>query len=224
MKTIAIVPAAGRGRRLGLKISKPFVLLGGEPIIIRTLKALESSNHIDEIILAVERSRISAIKRLLKKHRIRKVTAVVKGGATRFESVRNCLTALDRSAGIVLIHDGARPLIGKALIKNSIRLARKYGGCVVAVPENDTVKLVDENLFVKKTLDRRSIFRAGTPQTFRRDLLERAYRLNLKRATDDASLVEMLGEKVKILEGSYKNIKITTKEDLKIAEALLKHR
>ncbi|MDD5422472.1 MAG: 2-C-methyl-D-erythritol 4-phosphate cytidylyltransferase, partial [Candidatus Omnitrophica bacterium] len=118
--------------------------------------------------------------------------------------------------------DAARPFIESYLIEKSIRAARKTGGCIVAVPESDTVKLVDSGLFIKDTLDRNRVFRAQTPQVFRRDLIQKAYgRLKHAKATDDAGLVEMAGGRVKVIMGSYRNIKITTKEDLKLAEVLL---
>lgn len=222
LRTVAIVPAAGPGRRLGLKVKKPFVLLRGRPLVTYALSALESSPSIDAIIVAVNGPSLKRFRHLIKKYRFAKIIDVVAGGKTRFESVRNCLRMVDPSFDIVLIHDGARPFLDEALIKGSIRLAAKFGGCVAAVPENDTVKLAGEGLFIKKTLDRNKLFRAQTPQTFRYDLIKKAYALKGAAAvTDDASLAERLGERIKILEGSYKNIKITTHVDLKIAEVLL---
>ena len=144
------------------------------------------------------------------------------GGATRTESVRNCLAHVDDSFDIVLIHDGGRPFIDGRTIARSVAMARRYGGSIVAVPENDTVKLVGKDLFVKKTLDRSRIFRAQTPQVFKRELIKKAYAAGITAgATDDAGLVERAGGKVKIVTGSYRNIKITTKEDLKLAEVLI---
>ena len=222
MKTIAIVPAAGSGRRLGLKVKKPFVLLGGKPLVTYVLSVLESSNLIDAIIVAVEKSSIRRFKDLIKKYRFKKIIDIVIGGRTRFESVKSCLKRINFSCDIVLIHDGARPFLDKSLIGDSIRLAVKFGACIVAVPESDTVKFVDKDLFVKKTLDRNKIFRAQTPQTFRCNLIKKAYDVKGEdRITDDAALVENLGKKIKILKGSYRNIKITIKEDLKLAEVLL---
>lgn len=222
MRTIAIVPSAGSGKRLGIKTKKPFVLLGGEPILARTLKAINGCGAVDAILIAVEKSCVKKTEGLVRKFGIAKVAGIVVGGKTRYESVRNCLGKVDDSYGIVLIHDGARPLVDNALLEGSIRIAGRYGSCIAAVPENDTVKLVDGNLFIRKTLDRTKVFRAQTPQVFRRGLIQKAYAIKgNSRVTDDSGLVEAIGKKVKILEGTYRNIKITTKEDLEFAQAVL---
>lgn len=225
-RVAAIVPSAGSGRRLGLATRKPFVLLGGRPLVLHTLRALEACRAVDAIYIAAEDACVSRFKKLIAGAGLRKVAAVVVGGRTRAESVRNCLALLDRSYGIVLIHDAARPFIDSATITASVRMAARYGGCIVAVPENDTIKEAGKDLVIRRTLDRSRIYRAQTPQVFRRDLIDKAYGLLARKksvVTDDSSLVEMLGEKVRILEGSYCNIKITTKADLQIAEALVKH-
>lgn len=222
VRTVAIVPAAGSGKRLGLKTKKPFLLLGGKPLIFYALSALESSRLIDGIIVAVEKSSPERFKNLIRRYGFKKIIDVVIGGRTRHESVRNCLEKIGHSFDIVLIHDGARPFIDKGLIEGSINLARIFGGCIAAVPESDTVKRVDKNLFVKKTLDRFQLWRAQTPQAFRYHLIKRAYTAKGKdTVTDDAALVENLGKRIKILKGSYRNIKVTTKVDLKFAEVLL---
>ena len=224
-RVVAIVPAAGSGRRLGLKTKKPFVRLGGKPLVWYALNALNRSASVDAIVVAAERSSVGRFKRLAARYGFRKVAAVIEGGKERADSVRNCLAAIGPGFDIVLIHDGARPLVDGRMIADSVRLAVKYGGCVVAVPEIDTVKLAGRDLVVDRTLERSRIFRAQTPQAFRRALLERAYRaMGVRRArgmTDDAGLVEKVGGRVKILEGSYRNIKVTTKEDLELAEVLL---
>ncbi|MBN2453159.1 MAG: 2-C-methyl-D-erythritol 4-phosphate cytidylyltransferase [Candidatus Omnitrophica bacterium] len=221
-RTIAIVPAAGSGRRLSLKRKKPFVLLRGMPIVIRTLKALEACGIIEAIVVASEPSCMKRLFTLVRRYRLKKVLDIVAGGRTRFESVRNCLGCVDPSFDIVVIHDGARPFVEKNIIEESIKLAAKFGGCISAVAENDTVKLAGRDLFVERTLDRGRLYRAQTPQVFRRDIIKEAYeRASGTGITDDAGLVEGLGKKVKILAGSYRNIKITTKEDLKSAEAFL---
>lgn len=222
MKTIAIVPAAGSGRRLGSRTKKPFVLLAGKPLVTYAIRALESSEEIDGIVIAAERSCLGRFKALVRRYDFKKIVDIVAGGRTRFGSVKNCLERIGPSFGIVLIHDGARPLVDRNIIRSSIMLAKKFGACVTAVPESDTVKMVDEGLFIKGTLDRRRIYRAQTPQAFRYELIKKAYSMPFPgEATDDASLVERMGAKVKILEGSYRNIKVTTKEDLKLAEVLL---
>ncbi len=220
-KTVAIVPAAGCGRRLGLKIKKPFVLLHGKPLAAYALKTLNSSDAIDAIIIASERSAVARFYDLVRKYRLNKVTDVVIGGRTRFESVRNCLKAVKGRFSIVLIHDAARPFLDKRLIDESIRAAARYGASVVAMPESDTVKLADGCGFIVRTLDRTKVYRAETPQAFRYDIIRKAYRSKRPDATDDSSLVELLGRKARIVNGTSRNIKITTKEDLRLAEVLL---
>ncbi len=222
-RVVAIVPAAGCGKRLGSKVRKPFVMLGGRPLVVHALKTLNACASIDAIIVAAEASQVRSFEKLIEKYRIGKVAAIVAGGTTRYESVRNCLGKVGPSFDIVVIHDGARPLVEKKTIADAIRLARAYGGCIVAVPESDTVKLVDKALYIKKTLDRSRIFRAQTPQAFRAGLIKKAYALRGDTVTDDASLVEAVGGRVKILAGPYRNIKVTTKEDLAIAKYFLKY-
>lgn len=222
IKTVAIVPAAGMGRRLGLKTRKPFVLLGGRPLITYALETLNSSKSIDAIIIAAERTYIKRVKDLVHRYGFDKVIDVVAGGETRFESVEHCLRKVNDSFDMVMIHDGARPFLDERMIAGSIKMAHEYGACIMAMPENDTVKFAAAGSLVEKTLDRDKVFRAQTPQTFKAGVIKKAYALRHNRCvTDDASLVEQMGKPVKILKGSFKNIKITAKEDLKIAEALL---
>lgn len=223
LRVTAIVPAGGSGARLGLKTKKPFVALSGKPLLYYAIRALEAVGAVDEIIVAVEKNQVSRARTLIKRFGFRKVGNVVAGGATRSDSVKNCLDAVTGDPDIIVIHDAARPLISAGTIKESIKLAAKYGACVAAVPESDTVKLADPRGFVKRTVDRVGLFRAQTPQTFRADLIRKAYQGpgGKGKATDDSSILEAGGVKVRILPGSYLNIKITTREDLKIAEALL---
>jgi 2-C-methyl-D-erythritol 4-phosphate cytidylyltransferase len=222
-KVAAIVPAAGSGKRLGAKEKKPFVLLAGKPLIAYALLALDSSKHIDQIYVAVDPGSIGRLKGIIDRYGIRKVVKVVAGGKTRAGSVKNCFDLVDPLCEIVLIHDGARPFPGGSDIMNSVLLAGKFGGCVTAIPMTDTVKLSDKGLFVKRTIDRNSLWRAQTPQAFRYAVLKKALNAvnDISNITDDASVLERLGKRVKILKGSPRNIKVTTKEDLKIAEVLI---
>lgn len=221
----AIVAAAGQGTRLGLRTKKPFVSLAGKPLIAHTLKAISRSSVIDAIIVAAQPQMMGRLAGLVRRYSLNKVYAVVAGGKTRAESVRNCLAHLGDGCEVVVIHDGGRPFVDSRTIEDAVGEAISHGGCVVAVPEIDTVKLVDKDLFIRRTLDRSSIFRAQTPQVFRRKVIEKAYRLafacGVPKITDDAGLVERSGTRVKILKGSHRNIKITTREDLRIAEALI---
>ena len=164
IKTLALVPAAGCGRRLGTGVRKPFVTLGGKPLIVHALKTLDSCRSVNAIMIAAERPCIKRIEDIIRRYRIKKVTAVVAGGRTRYHSVKNCIKKARGPFDIILVHDAARPFVGKKLVEDSIGLARRHGSCVVAVPESDTVKLSDGRGFVKKTLDRSLIYRAQTPQ------------------------------------------------------------
>ncbi len=207
---------------MGLAVSKPFVLLKGRPIASYALKALDSSSAIDAIVIACGKRYVSRFRGLIKRYRLKKVVDIVIGGKTRFDSVKNCLNVIDKTYDLILIHDAARPLVTNNMIEKAVAAAKKFGACVTAVPEIDTVKVRDSSMFVKRTLDRSVVFRAQTPQVFTRALIKKAY--NTKPgggATDDSALAEAIGKKVKILVGSYRNIKITTREDLKLAEVLL---
>jgi len=222
LKVVAIVPAAGSGRRLRMREKKPFVRLGGKPLISYALRSLNSSGYIDEIIIATDASSIERLKAIVKRYRISKAVTVTAGGSTRSESVRNCFKLIKEPCDIVLIHDGARPFVSKELIKNSVSSAKKYGACIAAIRQSDTVKLAGGDMFIKKTLDRSGLWRAQTPQAFRYNVLKKALsrRARFEVDTDDASIVERAGRKVKLIEGSARNIKITTVEDLKLAEVL----
>jgi 2-C-methyl-D-erythritol 4-phosphate cytidylyltransferase len=222
-RVVAIIPAAGSGKRLGSREKKPFMSLGGKPLITYALKALNLSGYIDTIIIAAQASSIKRLKGIIKRYGINKARVVTKGGKTRAESVRNCFDLITEPCDIVLIHDAARPFPLKDMIKKTVLLAKRYGACITAIRQTDTVKLANKRLFVKRTLDRSSLWSAQTPQAFRYSLLKKAIESTVtgQDITDDASVLERIGKRVKILEGSARNIKITTKEDLKIAEALL---
>jgi 2-C-methyl-D-erythritol 4-phosphate cytidylyltransferase len=163
------------------------------------------------------------MKNIIKRYRIDKVSSVVAGGKTRAGSVKNCFKAIKMPCDIVLIHDGARPFLSERLIRSSIISASRYGACITAVPQTDTVKLAGKDLFVKRTLDRSGLWRAQTPQAFKYGILRKAVLASDRSGsiTDDASMVERAGKKARIIEGDARNIKVTTKEDLKMAEVLL---
>ena len=224
MKVTCVVPSAGKGRRLHVKEAKPFVMLGGHPLLSHTLKALEASAPIDEIIVVVSRDKLKACERLVKKYGFRKVRAVISGGKRRFDSVRNALRKV-RDADFVLIHDGVRPFIDRSLIKRTLRAAKRFGGAISAIPSRQTLKFINKGFFITKTPKRKFLWEAQTPQAFRKELIVKAYKkAKDKNATDDSSLVEGLGHRVKIVKGSYRNIKITTPEDLELARILVKRR
>lgn len=227
MKVVAIVPSAGESKRMGEK--KEFLLLGDRPILAHTLKPLEDHPQISEIILVVDEKSIEKCKReIVEKYGFKKVKEVVVGGEERQDSVYNGLKRVDKDCDIVLIQDGARPFLTEDLITKSIEGAEKHKAAVVAVPCIDTIKFArKENNMALETLDREYLWIAQTPQTFRYEMILKAYekaREDNFKGTDDASLVERMNQPVKIVRGSYDNIKITTPQDLILAEAILAKR
>lgn len=225
MKVAAIVPSAGKGRRLKSRIEKPFVKLWDKPILAHTLIRLSKSKYINEIIVSVARDKIDKAKReIVDKYRLQKVKLVA-GGKERKDSVFNALKNISSGIDYVLIHDGIRPFITNDLIASLLKEAFRFGASILAVPVKSTLKFSQKGQFIKYTPAREYYWEAQTPQVFRRDLIEKAYRQVGKKkvkATDDSMLVEMMGVKPKIVMGSYSNIKITTKEDLELARILLR--
>ncbi len=224
----AIIVAAGKGRRMGKAYNKQYIQLGDKPILAYTLAVFEEAKTIDRIILVVARDEISYVRdKIIKKYNFKKTVKVVGGGKERQDSVYAGLQELGKECEIVLIHDGARPFVDEKIIEGSIDLARDSGAAIVAVPPKDTIKIANQEGEVIKSLDRSKLWAVQTPQTFRYPLLKRAYRHARERgllATDDSMLVEELGHRVKILEGDYENIKITTPEDLILGEGILEKR
>ena len=228
MKTIALITAAGSSKRMKGKGSKPFLVLGSKPLIVHTIAAFERADVIDGIFLVLQPEEIGKFeKEIISKNRFSKILGIVAGGKERQESVKNGLDAIEKicKCAVVAIHDGARPLIEPQHISKVVLAAKKYGAATLAVPAKDTIKIVDAHGFCQDTLDRKFTWQTQTPQAFTFELIMEAHKKakgNL--ALDDASLVEAVGHRVKIVEGAYSNIKITTPEDLHIAEALIKRR
>jgi 2-C-methyl-D-erythritol 4-phosphate cytidylyltransferase len=217
----AIVLAAGRGRRLKTKGSKPLIKINLLPTLIYSLKKFNLTPSIKEIILVVNKLNRAGVWRAVKKYRIRKVAHIVIGGRRRQDSVYNGLKKIDRRANLVLIHDSARPFIDKKSISRLIKAADAQGAAILAVPLKATVKRGEPNYFVKDTLSRNDLWEIQTPQVFKKELILKAYkRFGNIEVTDDAALVERLGAKVRIVRDSYFNIKITTPEDLILARAI----
>lgn len=224
MKLFCIVPAAGRGRRLGSAEDKVFVRLKGKPMLLHTLEALAGSTSIDKIIVVVSGRRLNECKSLIKHCRLKKVCEVVRGGNERFNSVKNGLLKAGK-ADFILVHDGARPFITKDLLNKVVTAARTFGAAICATRVKQTIKVAGDDLFIRGTPGRKTLWEAQTPQVFKKELIMAAYRKSRdNKATDDSSLVEKLGYRVKIVEGSTDNIKITTAEDLKLAHILLSQR
>ena len=225
-KISAIIPAAGSGKRMGGNRSKQYLAIGERPILVETLMVFNESPHIDEVILVSPPDDIDLMEGLLKKYDLAKVSKIVKGGKERQDSISNAIDSLDRDSGIVLVHDGVRPFIDDEIIRELIDTVNQYGAAIAAVPVKDTVKKVLHNS-ITGTVPREDLWLAQTPQAFSAKVIIDAYanaREKGIRGTDDASLVEAMGLAVKIVMGSYKNIKITTPEDLLFAEAIKRER
>ncbi len=213
------------GKRMGASINKQYLLLDGKPILAHTLELFQQADFIDEIFIVVPTEEIEYCRiHLVEKYGIDKVRQIVAGGTERQFSVLNGLRALDCAADdIVLIHDGVRPFAPLAALKRSIDMALEYDGALVAVPVKDTVKIV-KDAFVAATPPREALWLAQTPQTFRYKVIRAAHELAEAEGfigTDDTSLLERIGKKIHVVIGDYRNIKITTPEDLILAEAFL---
>lgn len=227
-KCIAIVLAAGQGKRMGTTVQKQYLEIQGKPVLYYSLKVFEDSPIIDEIILVVgENQKEYCENEIIRKYNIKKVQRIVNGGAERYHSVWNGLQEI-KDEGYVFIHDGARPFVNDTILENVYEGVKEYKACVVGMPVKDTIKVVDENGLAIETPDRSKLWLIQTPQVFDIALVQMAYDLLLQqeniKVTDDAMVVEqMLGKKVKLVQGSYENIKITTPEDLLIANEFLKN-
>jgi 2-C-methyl-D-erythritol 4-phosphate cytidylyltransferase len=227
-KITALIPAAGMGRRMGRAVAKQFLPLGDKPMLAHTLLSFQRASEIDEIIPILSKEDMeSCLRDVIEQFHITKVKTLVVGGRERQDSVMNGLQKLEKDASIVLVHDGVRPFVTHEMIRESIDRAKK-GDCVaVGVPIKDTIKEVDDKRTVRRTLERSRLWAIQTPQTFPVKVLRRAYEEALKHnmyGTDDAMLVERSGSRVQVIMGSYENIKITTPEDLILAEEILKRR
>ncbi|OQW96597.1 MAG: 2-C-methyl-D-erythritol 4-phosphate cytidylyltransferase [Desulfobacteraceae bacterium A6] len=221
----AVIVAAGKGVRMKCTTLKQYLELEGVPLLSITLKAFDKCSLIDEIILVVPSGDIGfCLEKIINPAGIQKKVTPVAGGLKRQDSVYNGLLAVDEKVSTVVIHDGVRPFINPSIIEECIREAVLHGACILGLPVSDTLKLADGSGYIKKTLERDSVWLAQTPQAFDYSLIKKAHDRARKegfKGTDDASLVERIGEKVKIIRGSIENIKITTPEDLVIARAIL---
>ena len=204
---------------------KQFLVLGGLPVLVHTLRVLERAKPVTEIILVVSESdREYCLREIVTSHGFGKVARLVTGGDERQDSVRRGLATVATEADVVLVHDAVRPFLTIDMVDRVIEKAAEYGAAVVAVPMRDTVKETQADGLIARTVDRSRLWLAQTPQAFRRALLEEAHQKALVagfQATDDAQLVERLGYPVAIVEGSVENLKITRPEDLSIGEAIL---
>ncbi len=226
-KITAVIVAAGSGKRMKTACNKQYIVLGQKEILAHTLEKFNQCPWVDDIILVVVPDDREKVKReICEKYGYHKVTHIVAGGKERQDSVYNGLLCADPETDFVIIHDGARPFVTQDIILNCLKTAKKYGAGIAAVPVKDTIKVCDSvTRKVENTPDRNTLWNIQTPQIFNYKLLLDAYdyaHQNGIQATDDSMLMEKLGHEVYLADGSYTNIKITTQEDLLIAESILK--
>ena len=225
LRCTAIIMAAGKGKRMQTAVSKQFLSVCGKEILAWTVDVFEKSPLVDTILLMASADGKEDVQHLWDSYGWKKVATVLEGGKERQNSVANGLAAVGEETDIVLIHDGVRPFVTEEMIADSMVAAQAYGGAVIGVPAKDTIKVCSADGLAVETPDRSTLWQIQTPQTFQRDLIVNAYEKADRDGflgTDDASVAEFAGHQVKVVMGSYRNIKITTKEDLVIAEAFFK--
>lgn len=226
-KNVAIVLCAGRGTRMNSEVQKQYLLIKGKPVVFYSLNAFEKCPFIDEIVLVTGKEEIEYCRQeIVEKYGLKKVKSIVAGGKERYHSVFEGLKAIE-SCDYVYIHDGARPFIDQELLQRACDSVHIHKACVVGMPVKDTIKIISPDSFAEHTPDRSTLWMVQTPQVFQYHLVLEAYKNIMQnpgvQVTDDAMVVEKMGQtKIKLVEGSYKNIKITTPEDLEIAEIFLK--
>lgn len=221
----AVIVAAGKGRRMGTEISKQFLPLCGKEILAHTVEKFEKAACIRDIILVTGGDALQDVRQMAQEYGWKKIISVTEGGRERQDSVFLGLQQVPQDTEIVLIHDGVRPFVTEEILERSIAAAKETGGCVAGVPAKDTIKVCDAEGFAIATPDRSTLRQIQTPQTFRRKEILAAYekaKADGFLGTDDASVAEYSGFPVQVIMGSYRNIKITTKEDLLIGAAFLK--
>ena len=221
-----VFPAAGQAHRMQVGLNKVFLTLAGKPMLLRTLLTFSKVPAVGELIIAVGADEVEAVKGLLSHVKGLAPWRVVEGGTERQYSIRNGLAVVSEEADLVLVHDAARPLIRRETIEKLIRVVRAEGAAIVAVPEKNTIKIAAEDGTVSATPPRRALWQVQTPQGFHKEILLEANRRAAADGflgTDDASLVERIGVPVHIVQGEYSNIKVTTPEDMVVAEAILRN-
>jgi len=223
-----IIPAAGQGKRMKNRVNKQFILLQGMPVIVHTLRIFQAAGVISDIVLVCAPGEEDYYrKEIISNYRITKPTVVVTGGKERQDSVYSGLSNISDDCRYVMVHDGARPLATAELVARVAEEVRITGAAVAGVPVKDTIKRTDPEGYITETLPRERLWNIQTPQAFELKMLKRAHLEARARGfygTDDAALIERLGQPVKIVPGLYENIKLTTPEDLIIAEAILERR
>ncbi len=225
--TTAVFPAAGASTRMNNfgGTNKNLLKLAGEMVLLRSIKTFSQVERVNFLIVVVCESEVDAVKKLLSEQKNLKPWVVTVGGSERQYSIANGLKLVPPDADTILVHDAARPLITKKTIEAVIDAAEEFGGAIATVPAKDTIKIVGADGFVRHTPPRRELVAVQTPQGFKRDILLRAYEKAVEDnflGTDDSSLVERLGIRIKIVPGEYSNLKITTPEDIFVAETFLR--
>ena len=221
MKVSVIIPAAGQGTRMGSSTPKQYLLLNGQPILHHTLMAFETCGLVDSVTLVVPKNDLESAQ---KKWDYKIVKHIVEGGKERQDSVYNGLKAIPADTDIVVVHDGVRPFVTPDMLQRSIEAAKEFGAVITAIPVSDTIKQADSENFVTRTVDRNGLWRVQTPQTFQYKVFDEAFQKAVNDSyygTDEGSLVEHAGKKLKIIMGSELNIKITRQEDLILGEGIL---
>lgn len=221
----AVVVAAGSSQRMGN--DKIFTALGGLPVLVHSVRAFEENELVDEIIIVTREEKLEHVADLVKKYDLKKVSKVILGGSTRVESCLAGVSEAHHRAELIAIHDGARPLVSQAIIRDTIRAADAFYAAVPVLRSTDTLKALDGKGVVCGSADRETIYRVQTPQVFRADLIKGALTEAMKRGlvlTDDSSAMDLMGVKTHTVEGDEDNIKLTTPRDMVVAEAILKSR
>ncbi|MEI7595422.1 MAG: 2-C-methyl-D-erythritol 4-phosphate cytidylyltransferase [Bacteroidota bacterium] len=222
MKNIFIIVAGGSGVRMNATTPKQFIELGNKTILHHTISTFYLFDSNAEIIVVLPSNKIDEWKTIIKKYNIKIPHTIISGGEERFYSVRNAIESINCNDAIVSIHDGVRPLVNHKTINNCIEAAKIHGASIPVVELKESIRLVEPNSH--KALDRKNYRLVQTPQSFKLEVIKKAYtQLFQQKFTDDASVVEKLGVKISLVEGNYENIKITTPSDLIIAESILKN-
>lgn len=223
----AVIVAAGSGRRMNSDKNKVFLSIDAVPILARTLMTFQNCDKIDSIVVVTRKCDFECARQIKNEYNIEKLTSIVEGGSERQQSVLNGLLALGSEFEYVAIHDGARCLVSEADISNCIEDAKKYGAAALGVASKDSIKKINENNFIECDIDRKTVINIQTPQIFKYSKILSAHEKAKKESifsTDDTSLYLSYGEKVFITNGSYENIKITTREDIDLAKLIIKRR
>lgn len=222
-----IIAAAGNSTRYGTGKSKQFLILDNTPVLIKSIQAFEAIDDVKEIIVTARKQDFDIIENFIAQYGVRKVKHIVEGGATRQDSIYAAVENVDEKANLVAVHDGARPLIKREVIESVIQKADEVDAAACAVPVKDTIKIIDSSGKIVTTPERDSLRAVQTPQVFRLSLYKEAIEKAVsdgKQYTDDCQLVESMGYPVYLVDGDYENIKITTPDDLLVAEKFLSER